>query len=71
MVSRMAALRRLEVHCPFGAPLPALSFPPAAAGEGLRWLRTGVYPLRTALSLMAAHASTLQVGRARERSFFR
>ncbi|XP_034252058.1 uncharacterized protein LOC117651809 [Thrips palmi] len=59
-VARMPALLRLEVHCPFDAPLPVLSFRPAAPGTGLRWLRTGVYPLSTALSLMAAHASTLQ-----------
>lgn len=58
-VGQTAALRRLEVHCPFDAPLPVLAFPAAPEGLGLQWLRCGVYPLATALALARAHANSL------------
>ncbi|XP_034236251.1 uncharacterized protein LOC117642302 isoform X2 [Thrips palmi] len=58
VVSQMASLRRLEVHCPLDAPLPVLAFPGAQAR--LQWLRCGVHPLVSALALMRAHAATLE-----------
>ncbi|KAJ1523220.1 hypothetical protein ONE63_001106 [Megalurothrips usitatus] len=56
----MPSLRRLEVHCPFESPLPDAAFLRAAPPAGLRWLRAGLYPLRTALALARAHAATLR-----------
>lgn len=66
-----AGLRRLELHCPFSAPLQDVAFQPLSARSpgsggavepqaGLQWLRVGVYPLSTALSLLRAHATTLE-----------
>ncbi|XP_034238839.1 uncharacterized protein LOC117643833 [Thrips palmi] len=58
-VVRMASLRRLELHCPPDAALSDIfTFPGTAAG--LRWLRSGLYPLVTALALVRAHADTLE-----------
>ena len=38
LVSQMASLRRLELHCKLDAPLPVLTFPAAAAGAEPRVL---------------------------------
>ncbi|XP_034246332.1 uncharacterized protein LOC117648168 [Thrips palmi] len=56
--NQMASLRRLELHCPFAAPLPVVAFP--ATPAKLQWLRCGVYPLAAALALVRAHADSLQ-----------
>ncbi|KAJ1528136.1 hypothetical protein ONE63_008050 [Megalurothrips usitatus] len=58
----MPRLRRLEVYSDRRqlAALAGLRFPRGAAPAGLRWLRVGVYPLATALSLARAHAHTLE-----------
>ncbi|KAE8738882.1 hypothetical protein FOCC_FOCC015629 [Frankliniella occidentalis] len=61
VVAKLPALRRLEVGCHFSDPVPEVPFPRALPPAGLRWLRCGLYPLRTALRLMRAHRATLEV----------
>ncbi|KAJ1520476.1 hypothetical protein ONE63_003602 [Megalurothrips usitatus] len=55
---RVPALRYLEVHCPFDAPLECPRLP--GRSPSLRWLRAGVYPLLTALALIRQCAATLE-----------
>ncbi|KAJ1520307.1 hypothetical protein ONE63_004506 [Megalurothrips usitatus] len=56
----LPAFQRLELDCPFEAALPGLRFATPLAPLGLRWLRSGLHPLRSALSLIRAHAGTLE-----------
>ncbi|XP_034240397.1 uncharacterized protein LOC117644856 isoform X2 [Thrips palmi] len=60
-VMQLASLQRLEVHCPFDAPLTMFAplATPARPGS-LRWLRCGVHPLVAALDLVRAHADSLE-----------
>ncbi|XP_026288467.1 uncharacterized protein LOC113213575 isoform X2 [Frankliniella occidentalis] len=62
-VARMRQLRRLEVYSNHKElhELSGLEFAsPADGADGLRWLRVGLYPLRTALALASAHAASLE-----------
>ncbi|XP_034236533.1 uncharacterized protein LOC117642423 [Thrips palmi] len=58
---QLAWVQRLELHCPFGAPLFMLTSLATPSRKGsLRWLRCGVHPLVVALVLMRAHADSLE-----------